>query len=57
MAIPEVLTKFDPFAFTHPKTEEDVLALLDEALLNLQYVNEAWDKIIEELERCTKKRP
>ena len=36
----EVLTKFDPYAMVKPKTEEDLLVLLQEASRELDALNE-----------------
>lgn len=41
--MPEVLTKFDPFAWVKPKTPGDIIAVLDEALQELEYFNQLWD--------------
>jgi hypothetical protein len=46
--IPEVLTKFNPFAMIHPRTEEEMLSLLNEA-------NSLLDDLTDHMEAVTKR--
>lgn len=48
---PEVLSKFDIEAFVKPKTPQDVLALLDEAIQEAKYLGELLDETFARCER------
>lgn len=48
---PEVLTKFDIEAFVTPKTPQDVLALLDEAIQEARYLGQLFDDAFTRCER------
>lgn len=38
--MPDILQKFDPYAMIKPKSEEDILALLDEAISELDNLSD-----------------
>jgi len=38
--------KFDIYAMTEPKTKEDLMVLLDEAIAEVQHLNEQLDAIL-----------
>lgn len=39
-----ILSKFDPRAMVNPKTPEDIIALLNEAIFELENINSILDK-------------
>ena len=45
-----VLAKFDAYAMLHPKTLEDVLSLLDEAIAVVDDLNQQLDQITKNCE-------
>lgn len=51
----ELFSKFDPYAMIHPKTEDDMCALLDEANSEMDNIGQHLQRLTQDLERNRKR--